>query len=76
MTGMASRCGSRRGRATCCAGFCYRAAQVLAANIRCAACASPAGDADRDAVVIARLTEDLGAHLYLCQDCADCAFSR
>jgi hypothetical protein len=57
-------------------GFCYQAAQVLAGTIRCAACASPAGDPGRDAVVIARLSGGLGAHFYLCQACADCDLSR
>lgn len=50
-------------------GFCYQAAQVLAENIRCAACGRPAGDPDRDAEVISKLSDDLGAHFYLCKAC-------
>jgi hypothetical protein len=52
-------------------GFCYQAAQVLAADICCTACASAAGDPDLDAVVIVKLSEDLGAHFYLCGGCAE-----
>jgi hypothetical protein len=36
-------------------GFCYQAAQVLATDLRCAACGQPAGDPGTDAVVVARV---------------------
>jgi hypothetical protein len=45
--------------------LCYQAAQVLAEEIRWAACASLAGDPGRDAVVIAKVSDELGAHLPL-----------
>jgi len=51
-------------------GFCYQAAQVLAENIRCAACGAPAGDPDTDAIVVLKVADWLGAHFYLCQSCA------
>jgi hypothetical protein len=55
--------------------FCYQAAQVLAKDVRCAACTNPAGDPDLDAVVIARLSDCLGAHIYLCAACAQADLS-
>jgi len=51
--------------------FCYQAAQVLASDIRCAACGQPAGDPGMDAVVVARVAPWLGAHFYLCSSCAE-----
>jgi hypothetical protein len=51
--------------------FCYQAAQVLARDIRCAACPQPAGDPGTDAVVVARVAARLGAHFYLCSLCAE-----
>jgi hypothetical protein len=51
--------------------FCYQAAQVLASDIRCAACGQPAGDPSMDAVVVARVAPWLGAHFYLCSPCAE-----
>jgi hypothetical protein len=59
----------RPGRLLC--GFCYQSAQVLAEDISCAACASPAGDPELDAVVIAKISDELGAHIYMCGTCAD-----
>ena len=35
--------------------FCYQAAQVLAGDIRCAACGQPAEDPGMDAIVVARV---------------------
>jgi hypothetical protein len=55
--------------------FCYQAAQVLVEEVRCAACASPAGDPDLDAVVIAKVSDELGAHFYLGGACADADLS-
>jgi hypothetical protein len=52
-------------------GFCYQAAHVLAQDIRCAACASQAGDPEHDAAVIAKISHELGARFYLCGACAD-----
>lgn len=52
-------------------GFCYQAAQVLAGDVRCAACARPAADPGHDAVIIAKVSDHLGAHIYLCHACAD-----
>ncbi len=52
-------------------GFCYQAAQVLADGVWCAACGGPAGDPDLDAVVVAKISNELGAHIYLCAACAD-----
>lgn len=52
-------------------GFCYRAAQVLARDIRCTACAAPAGDPGRDTVVVTKVSDNLGAHFFLCGPCAD-----
>lgn len=52
-------------------GFCYQAAQVLASDIRCAACGQQAGDPGMDAVVVARVAPRLGAHFYLCSVCAE-----
>jgi hypothetical protein len=51
--------------------FCYQAAQVLAGDIRCTACGQPAGDPGKDAVVMARVADRLGAHFYLCSPCAE-----
>ena len=51
--------------------FCYQAAQVLAGDIRCAACRRPAGDPGSGAVVVARVAQWLGAHFYLCASCAE-----
>jgi hypothetical protein len=51
--------------------FCYQAAQVLATDIRCAACGQPAGDPGTDAVVVARVALSLGAHFSLCSRCAE-----
>ena len=51
-------------------GFCSQAAQILAGDIRCAACRQPAGDPDTDAVVVARIASWLDAHFYLCSACA------
>jgi hypothetical protein len=51
-------------------GFCDPAAQVLAEDSRCAACAGPAGDPDLDAVVVAKISDQLGAHYDLCAACA------
>jgi hypothetical protein len=51
-------------------GFCNQAAQVLVEHIRCAACTSPAGDPSYDAVVIAKVSDEFGAHFYLCHACA------
>jgi hypothetical protein len=51
--------------------FCYQAAQILAGDIRCAACRRPAGDPGKDVVVVARVAAWLGAHLYLCSPCAE-----
>ena len=65
---------TRPGHLLC--GFCYQAAQILAENIRCAACSNPAGDHDHDRVIIANLSGDLGAHFYLCQACADSDLSQ
>jgi len=50
-------------------GFCYQAAQVLAENVRCAACGGPAEDAGTDAIVVLKVADWLGAHFYLCQSC-------
>jgi hypothetical protein len=48
-------------------GFCYLAAQVLAEDIRCAACAGAAGDPDTDVTgTIAKISDELGARFYLC----------
>ena len=44
---------------------------MLADNIRCTACGQQAGDPDKDAVVLAKLTESLGAHFYLCTSCEE-----
>ncbi|HEX9034724.1 MAG TPA: hypothetical protein VF834_23005 [Streptosporangiaceae bacterium] len=52
-------------------GFCYQACQVLAHDIRCAACREPAGDPSCDAVVVAKISDALGVHFYLCHACAD-----
>jgi hypothetical protein len=51
--------------------FCYQAAQVLAHDVKCPACGQQAGDPDQDAIVLAQVTDRLGAHLYLCRSCAD-----
>jgi hypothetical protein len=51
--------------------FCYQAAQVLAENVTCASCGQPAGDPDKDAMVVAKVTDWLGAHFYLCTSCTD-----
>jgi hypothetical protein len=51
--------------------FCYQAAQVLAQDVSCSACSGQAGDPDQDAIVLAKVTDSLGAHLYLCGSCAD-----
>jgi hypothetical protein len=51
--------------------FCYQAAQVLAGDIRCAACGQPAGDPGKDAVMVARVAPWPGAHLNLCSSCAE-----
>ena len=51
--------------------FCYQAAQVLATDIRCAACGQPAGDTGTGAVAVARVAPLLGAHFYLCSWCAE-----
>jgi len=51
--------------------FCYQAAQVLASDIRCAACGRPAGHPGTGAVVVARVVPRLGAHFYLCSSCAE-----
>jgi len=56
-------------------GFCYQAAQVLAEAIQCAACPNTAGNPDRDAVIIAKLRDDLGAHIYLCHACTQADLS-
>ncbi len=50
-------------------GFCYQAAQVLADDVQCAVCPNTAGDPVRDAVIVAKLRDDLGAHIYLCHAC-------
>ncbi|HET7016150.1 MAG TPA: hypothetical protein VFI65_19670 [Streptosporangiaceae bacterium] len=57
---------TRPGHLLC--GFCYQAAQVLAEEVQCAACPNAAGDPERDAV-IAKLRDNLGAHIYLCHAC-------
>ena len=36
-----------------------------------AACGQPAGDPDKDAMVVVKVTDWLGAHFYLCQSCAE-----
>jgi len=59
---------TRPGHLLC--GFCYQAAQVLAEDVRCAACGRPAGDPSRGSAVVARLSGDLGAHFCLCGACA------
>jgi hypothetical protein len=51
--------------------FCYQAAQVLAENILCAACAQSAGDPDTDAMVVVKVADWFGAHFCLCQSCTD-----
>jgi hypothetical protein len=51
--------------------FYYQAAQVLAGDIRCAACGQPAGDPSKDAAVVARVAAWFGAHFYLCSSCAE-----
>jgi hypothetical protein len=51
--------------------FCYGAAQVLAGDIRCAACGQSVGDPGTDAVVVARVAPWLGVHFYLCARCAE-----
>lgn len=50
--------------------FCHEAAQVLSHDIRCATCGSPAADPIPDAHVIAKVSDQLGAHFYLCGPCA------
>ena len=67
--GFAMWIATRPGRLLC--GFCYQAAQVLAENVVCAACGQPAGDPDKDAMVVVKVTDWLGAHFYLCQSCTD-----
>jgi hypothetical protein len=47
---------------------CYWAAQQ-APGIRCAACHGPAGDPDNDAVIVGKISEFIGAHVYLCRAC-------
>jgi hypothetical protein len=47
---------------------CYRAAQQ-APGICCAACQGPAVDPDHDAIIVAKINESTGAHLYLCHTC-------
>jgi hypothetical protein len=61
---------TRPGHLLC--GFCYRAAQVLSEELRCA---NPVGDPDLNAVVIAKLSEYLGVHIYLCGACAQADLS-
>jgi hypothetical protein len=56
-------------------GFCYQAAQVLAQDVQCAACPGTAGDPDRDAVIIAKLRDNLGAHIYMCHACTQADLS-
>jgi hypothetical protein len=51
--------------------FCYQAAQVLAKDLRCCACGNQDGDPDNDAIVLAKVTDSLGAHFYPCASCAD-----
>ncbi len=51
--------------------FCYQAAQVLAGDVRCAACGLPARTPGMDAVVVARAAPRPGALFYLCSLCAD-----
>jgi hypothetical protein len=51
--------------------FRYQTAQLLAGDIRCAACRQPARDHHTDAVVVARIAPWLGAHFYLCSACAE-----
>lgn len=46
----------------------YRAAQQTP-GIRCAACHGPAGDPDHDAIIVAKISESTGAHVYLCHTC-------
>ncbi len=69
LDGFALWISTRSGHLLC--GFCYQAAQVLADDIRCAACGEPAGDPGRDAVVIAKISDALSVHFYLCHACAD-----
>jgi len=49
--------------------FCWEAAQVLAGDAACSACARPAGDARRDFVIVAKPVTGLAVHLWLCEAC-------
>ncbi len=69
LDGFALWISTRPGHLLC--GFCNQAAQVMAEDIRCAACWEPAGDPGRDAVVVAKVSDALGVHFYLCHVCAD-----
>lgn len=51
--------------------FCYQAAQVLATDVRCAACGQPAGDPGTDALVVARVGPWIGVHFSRCSRCAE-----
>jgi hypothetical protein len=62
--GFAMWISTRPGQLLC--RFCYQAAQVLAQDVRCPAFGQQAGDPDQDAIVLAKVTDWLGAHLYLC----------
>jgi len=67
--GFAMWIATRPGHLLC--SFCYQAAQVLADDICCAACSAPAGVAGRDAIVVTKISEEMGAHFYLCQACME-----
>lgn len=67
--GFAMWIATRPGRLLC--KFCYQAAQVLAENVTCAACGQPAGDPGKDAIVVVKVTDWLGAHFYPCTSCTN-----
>jgi hypothetical protein len=62
LDGFAMWIGTRPDRLLC--RFCYQTAQVLAQDIRCAACGQLAGDPDRDAIMVLKIADWLGLADY------------